>query len=81
MPYIDGERRIALSLSPTDEPQSAGELNFLFYTIAMDYWRRRHNYQAANDIIGALEGAKLEFYRRRVSFYEDEKIKQNGDIH
>jgi hypothetical protein len=33
-----------------------------------------------NDAIGALEGAKLELYRRYVSAYEDDKIKENGDV-
>lgn len=35
---------------------------------------------AINDCIGACEGAKLEFYRRVASPYEDVKIKQNGDV-
>jgi hypothetical protein len=62
------------------------------------------SYSVINDILGALEGAKLEykrrrglrgyeslkwvfddvkteFYRRVVSPYEDEKIKQNGDVY
>lgn len=38
-------------------------------------------YQQVNDIVGALEGAKLEFYRRVVSKYEDQKIIQNGDVY
>jgi len=39
------------------------------------------SYQTFNDIIGALEGAKLEFYRRVVVRYEEEKIKANGDVY
>ena len=38
-------------------------------------------YQTMNDIIGALEGAKLEFYRRVVVPYENDKIEQNGDVY
>jgi hypothetical protein len=34
-----------------------------------------------NDIIGALEACKLEFYRRLVSHYEDIKIRSNGDVY
>lgn len=33
------------------------------------------------DILGALEGAKLELYRRKISPYEDIKIEENGDVY
>jgi hypothetical protein len=38
------------------------------------------SYQRINDVMGALEGAKLELYRRTATPYEDEKIKTNGDV-
>ena len=31
-------------------------------------------------MIGALESAKLELYRRSIALYEDTKIKENGDV-
>jgi len=31
--------------------------------------------------MGALEGAKLEFYRRVVVPYEEKKMKENGDVY
>jgi hypothetical protein len=31
-------------------------------------------------LIGMLECAKLELYRRSVANYEDEKILENGDV-
>jgi len=37
-------------------------------------------YQTFNDIIGALEGCKQEFYRRMVAPYEEQKIQANGDV-
>lgn len=46
-----------------------------------DYFARFHNYQGINDIIGALEGAKAEFQRRKVADYEDTKIAENGDVY
>ncbi len=59
----------------------AGTLNYLFTKIAHIYIEvKGEKYQNYNDIIGALEGAKLELYRRRVSKYEDKKIKKNGDV-
>lgn len=33
------------------------------------------------DILGVLEGAKLELYRRKIALYEDIKIKENGDVY
>ena len=38
------------------------------------------NYAACNTVIGALECAKLELYRRIIGPYEDKAIEKNGDI-
>jgi len=78
MPYIkeeDYERA-------EREPENSGELNFCLTTIVQDYLKRvGKRYQNMNDIIGALEGCKIEFYRRVVAPYEDTKIKENGDVY
>ena len=79
MPYIKHHRRDDIDLGSL--PSNSGELNYLLTTLCHEYWSfNRSNYQAFNDIIGALEGCKLELYRRRVAPYEDEKIKENGDV-
>jgi len=39
------------------------------------------SYDHYNSLIGVLECAKLELYRRRVALYEDVKIKENGDVY
>ena len=39
------------------------------------------NYATINDIVGACEGAKMEFYRRVAVPYEDIKIAENGDVY
>lgn len=78
MPYIPQDDRIALE---TDVPESAGELNYLFTKIIDIYLSFGKNYQRMNDVIGALEGCKLEFYRRVVAPYEDTKIEENGDVY
>jgi hypothetical protein len=82
MPYITAERRNEL-LKWLDEPQTSGELNFLFTTILIEYLKNKGGvgYQTINDILGALEGTKLEFYRRIAAPYEDQKIKENGDVY
>lgn len=79
MPYIQKARREELDWW-LRSPENPGELNFLYYSIAKRYFEKHPNYQGINDIIGALEGAKLEFARRFVSDFEDAAIQRNGDI-
>lgn len=82
MPYITQDRRDNLDLIAAEAPKNAGELNYMFTRLALMYLRTNGtNYQHFNDIIGAMEGAKLELYRRRVADYEDAKIQQNGDVY
>ncbi len=86
MPYITEEAKSRIDadmLFGGLNPQNPGELNYVITTIIRDYFRDpgRQNYQAINDIIGALEGAKLEFYRRVAAPYEDNKIYINGDVY
>jgi hypothetical protein len=84
MPYIKQDRReeVSLLIGPlADRADTPGELNFQLTEIVKRYWDGRKNYQAINDIVGALEGAKLEFYRRVAAPYEDSKIAENGDVY
>jgi len=79
MPYIKPSDRVIImnGFSPT----TAGELNYLITTEIIRYYNRNKNYQAINDVVGALEGAKLEFYRRVAAPYEETKIQENGDVY
>ena len=85
MPYIkkeDRERFNAFTrLLDEQEIKSPGELNYLITTLVHRYLNMKpESYGMYNDAIGALEGAKLELYRRHVAQYENEKIKENGDV-
>lgn len=80
MPYITEEARQSTHMLQY-EPHNAGELNFLITTFIRDYYNKSPSYQSVNDVVGALEGAKLEFYRRVAAPYEDKKIIQNGDVY
>lgn len=86
MPYIKQEDRTkfqeALKQLAESAPETPGELNYLFSIIASMYITKKGEtrYQYINDIVGALEGAKLEIYRRVVGPYEDKAIKKNGDL-
>ena len=82
MPYIKDEDRKWLDPMLKQYAKSGGELNFQFTMLAITYFQiNGGNYQAINDVLGALEGAKLEFYRRLAAPYEETKIEQNGDVY
>lgn len=86
MPYIKPDYRKkfedsldSLRYSPFTSP---GELNYFITEICLGYLGNKgKSYQTFNDIMGALEGCKMEFYRRKVAGYEDGKIIQNGDVY
>ena len=79
MPYIDKDRRLYVLKNGAT---TAGELNYLF-----TYWLNKYlkdngeKYQTYNDMIGALEGTKIELYRRKIAPYEDMKKRTNGDVY
>jgi Domain of unknown function (DUF6899) len=78
MPYIRQSQRARAEKAP----ENAGELNFAITKLLQSYLRfTGRSYQAFNDITGALENAKIEFYRRVVTPYEMEKILENGDAY
>lgn len=92
MPYVKQVRRDAiLERTITDSGVShrinlaeiitAGELNYAITEIVKAYYKGGQSYQGINDVVGALEGAKLEFYRRVAVPYENDKIKENGDVY
>ena len=63
-------------------PLEPGQLNYAITCVLKDYIESNGlSYDTINDIVGALEGAKLEFYRRVAAPYEDKKIIENGDVY
>lgn len=80
MPYIEFNRRVQVDGFET--PQTPGELNYKLTLLCTQYFREHGGrYQQINDIVGALESCKLEFYRRVAAPYEDDKKWQNGDVY
>lgn len=77
IPYIKDNRRGAARWAP----ENAGELNFAITRLIQVYLGDGPNYQRYNDALGAIEGAKLELYARKVRPYEDSKIAENGDVY
>jgi hypothetical protein len=80
MPYIKTSDRLDLMIGRP--PQTAGELNYQITLLLKKYLVDNGlSYSKINDVMGALEGAKLEFYRRVAAPYEDKKIIENGDVY
>lgn len=83
MPYITKDRReryidIVQNLFINDDTVTAGEINYLLTEIIASFTGPELSYEKINTVIGILECCKLELYRR-LSAYEDIKLRQNGD--
>jgi hypothetical protein len=81
MPYIRQHLRKALVAGQV-QVQDRGELNFALTYVINEYLKSEGlSYGTINDILGALSGAKAEFYRRVAVPYEQRKLIENGDVY
>jgi hypothetical protein len=82
MPYIkgglrEGYRKIITEMAKADI-KADGDLNFILF-----YWCKYHvkpSYNNYKNFIGELRQCATEIERRILAPYEDEKIKENGDV-
>lgn len=89
MPYIEGSERVDIDASLHDvlgymeyNGCTQGQLNYIVTKIIKEYINiHGKRYAVINDVIGVLEAAKLEMYRRVAAGYEDHKIETNGDVY
>lgn len=83
MPYIKEADRIRIEPTAVgDTPATPGELNYIITAYCSLYLRDKGlSYATVNEIVGVLECAKLELYRRVAAPYEDKKIAENGDVY
>ena len=81
MPYIETKARERIDGGGA--PATAGELNYAITRLVDDYLSARGGlrYAHLNEVVGALECAKLELYRRLAVPYEDEKRRETGDVY
>lgn len=85
MPYIKQDdrnffdERLTFNVKAIHTP---GELNYCV-TKLVDHYLSSHgkSYASINEVVGVLECAKLELYRRIAAPYEDGKIQENGDVY
>lgn len=76
MPYIKQDER-----QEPVQPRNVGTLNYAISQVVLKYRARQgENYQTYNDILGAIEGAKLELYRTLIGPYEASKALMNGSL-
>lgn len=80
MPYIKQELRG--DLEEGRAPSHSGELNYAITKMIREYLRfKGESYHSFNEVIGVLECAKLELYRRMVAPYENQKWSEHGDVY
>lgn len=80
MPYI--EQYLRQCLNAGAKPTSAGTLNYVVTKAVVDFVKDAGlSYDTINTVVGVLEAAKMEFYRRLAVPYEDEKRAINGDVY
>jgi hypothetical protein len=92
MPYISITEQLNFAAITRavreNRPMNAGELNYILTEVIIAYHTNPQNtakgkpsYKIMNDIVGALDGAKVEFQRRIVNPYEAQKamdVSMNG---
>lgn len=60
---------------------NSGILCYVIYKIIITYLKLNgKSFRTFSEINGAIECAKLEFYRRYIAKYENSKIESNGDV-
>ena len=85
MPYIKPSDRDALDEeihALATKIENEGELNYAITKLCIHYlWMKTKKYATFNTVIGVLECAKQEMYRRAVGPFEDDKRNTNGDVY
>lgn len=81
MPYVAGDKYKRDLVEGLRKPKTPGDLNFLITSQLVDYLGDTPRYANINEVIGVLECAKLEAYRRIAIPYEDIACATNGDVY
>jgi hypothetical protein len=77
MPYVEDKDRVRAAAMPG----SVGELTYAITWMLLDYTTEHPRFQDHAEVLGALEAAKLEYYRRVIAPYEDVQRERNGDVY
>lgn len=87
IPYIKKENRKWIDANldklidwlPEISDETVGDYTYIVYKLLSKAVYKKKYYKYAL-VLGVLESAKIEFYRRQIAKYENKKIKENGDV-
>jgi hypothetical protein len=79
---IDGVRKALaeIEMDYSGDNNAEGNLNYVISSLLAKIYSRG-NYRDINDVVGVLECAKMEYYRKVAAPYEDEKATENGKVY
>ena len=78
MPYIYPHRRLMVD---KEGAAVTGELCYQIYKAMLEYTDGARAFSKFAEVLGAVEAAKLEYYRTQVAPYEQEKLEAHGDVY
>lgn len=68
------------SLIPEDRMQRPGHINYVVSLLIEKIYGKQLRYADHNEIVGVLNCIALEFYRKKTTPYEEDKIREEGDL-
>ena len=88
MPYINRTERGAYTnilselagMVPKDPKQRPGHMNYIISLLINKVYGSSMRYADHNEVVGLLNCAQQEFYRKFTAPYEDQKINEQGDL-
>jgi len=93
MPYITQRKRAELdesiqllandinAMKLGEDNNTEGNMNYAITKLLISVYGPNWRYRHINDVVGVLECAKLEFYRRAAAPYETQKSFEEGDVY
>ena len=87
MPYVDKELRDEVDyhldgvLDDLVALDNIGLLNYAITRLCVGYLPKNAGYKSLNEVLGVLDAAAREYYRRVVAPYEQKKCTENGDVY
>ena len=65
---------------PEDRSARPGHMNYVVSLFIEKVYGKQMRYADHNEVMGFLAGVSQEFYRRKTAPYEDQKIREEGDL-
>ena len=93
MPYIAPKNRVKLdneiaalaekinAMKAEPGNNTEGNMNYAISWLIELVYGSNYRYRDVNDVVGMLECAKMEFYRKVAAPYEDIKEQENGKVY